>query len=198
MVQLICITGLDGAGKNTLINLLKEKLHSVAIANIWDAMDGNISAIPFKSKHDIDTYLCELTPDARLLFFAHALKYAVDKAIHSGKKYILLNAYYYKYFTTELVLGASPELISILIASFPKPDKIIYLELSVEEAANRKDKLSRYECGLNPSPDKSTFISFQLKVKEKWDEKDKAGWIILNALQTPTALLNECLKIILP
>jgi dTMP kinase len=163
MSRLICITGPDGAGKSTMIKLLSEKLESVAVSNIWDIMEGGITNVPFKSKKDVDDYLCELTPHSRLLFLAHALKYSTDKAISKGKEYVLLNGYYYKYFASELALGANEGRVNELIGFFPQADKVFYLEVSPEEAAKRKSRLSRYECGLVNEPSVKDFISFQYK-----------------------------------
>ncbi len=194
MPKLICITGIDGAGKNTLINLLEKELNSTYVSNIWDAMDGCITTIPFKSKKDIDNYLCELSPNSRTLFLAHALKYSVDRAINSGSEYVLLNAYFYKYFATEMQLGTDNELIKNLINYFPLPNHIFLLDISVNEAAKRKDRLSRYECGLVNNPTIFDFIEFQSKVKDKWDNFDYIGWTKLDATKTPKELLDVVLK----
>jgi hypothetical protein len=40
---------------------------------------------------------------------------------------------------------------------------VFYLEVSPEEAAIRKSRLSRYECGLVKVPSDKDFISFQYK-----------------------------------
>jgi thymidylate kinase len=104
--KIICITGMDGTGKSTLIKGLKEHLDSCYVATIWDLMASPVKGLPFKSKQEIDNFLCELSPDSRLLFLAHAMKYAIDKALLSSVNNILIDSYYYKYFASELALGA--------------------------------------------------------------------------------------------
>lgn len=196
MAELICITGIDGTGKSTLIKQLSKNLKSVAVASIWDIMDGGVSSFPFKSKKEIDNYLCELSPDSRLLFFSHALKYSIDIALKSKKKYILLNAYYYKYFATETALGANKKLIKLLITIFPFPQKVILLNLSIENAAKRKTHYSRYECGLARIPTKNKFLIFQKKTSDFWNALDKSGWHILDASLSPKELYKKSLEII--
>ncbi len=194
MAELVCITGMDGTGKNTLINKIASGTAPVYVANIWDLMDLEGAKLGFTSKKHIDDYLCELSPDSRLLFLAHALKYSVDKSIGSTAKTIILNAYYYKYFASELALGASPGLVQSLINGFPKPGKIFILELNAEKAAERKQKFSRYECGLSSQPDKNSFIEFQKKAAKYWSAFDLAVAARLNASLEPDQVYAGYLK----
>lgn len=196
MTKLICITGLDGVGKSTLVNGLKQQLESVVVSNIWDIMEGGVETVPFRSKRDIDNYLCELTPDSRLLFLAHALRFSIDKIMSSEKKYGILNAYYFKYFATELALGASKNMVNALLNDFPQPDSVFQIQLPIETAAQRKPYFSRYETGLMPKPDKEGFIHFQNKVQQEWDTFNKTSWHILNGDDSPDELIHEVLKTI--
>lgn len=194
MVKLICITGIDGVGKSTLVDLFSDKFPEAYISNIWDIMDGGIETVPFKSKQDIDNYLCELSPDSRLLFLAHALKYSVDKALDSGCDLVFLNGYYYKYFASELALGASTNLVDLLISTFPIPDYIFNLELPLTDIANRKPYFSRYECGLSKQPSKDYFIHFQKEALAQWKVFDADNWTDLSAKDSPEDLLKSILS----
>lgn len=194
MSRLICITGIDGAGKSTLVNNIEAKLSPVYIASVWDIL--NSATTLFSNKKDIDNYLCTLTADSRVLFLAHALKYSIDKALESGKEKILLNSYYYKYFAVELALGASEKLVLSLIKTFPQPDITIYLDISVEEAAERKKIISRYESGLIMYPEKDNFIAFQKTALNKWNYFEKTNWHTINTSAPPDQVLNETLKLI--
>ncbi len=196
MAKIICITGIDGAGKDTLLELLSENLKSVTIVDIWDILDQTNENQLFKSKKDIDDYLCSLSPDSRLLFLAHALKFSIDKALLSTNKYILLNAYYYKYFATELSLGASPELVKQLSKQFPDPDITFYLDVDVSITAERKKRFSRYECGLVENPNKSSFINAQTKAKEEWSLFDSSKMITIDASKSPEQIFVEVLNLI--
>ncbi len=198
MSKTICVTGIDGAGKNTLLELIAGNLKSFVIADIWDIMNRSNETQIFNTKKDIDNYLCSLSPDSRALFLAHALKYSVDKALETSAGYILLNAYYYKYFATEISLGADSGLIEDLMKIFPEPDIIFNLEIEAETAALRKKKFSRYECGMVLNPDIESFIKAQTKAKAKWEMFDKTKMISLDATKTPKLLLSEALNIIKP
>ncbi len=196
MQKTICVTGIDGSGKSTLVNALSNHFTSCHISNIWDLIESSIKGLPFKSKKDVDDYLCELTPDSRLLFLSHAIKYSYDTATKSDKSLIITNSYFYKYFATELALGAQNELVKSLQKSFPNPDIVIELVLPVEEAAKRKNKLSRYECGLTQNPNINSFIDFQTKALKEWHNFDRKNWHKIDATKSQGEILSEVLNII--
>ncbi|MBN1182876.1 MAG: hypothetical protein JXB49_11350 [Bacteroidales bacterium] len=193
MKKTICITGMDGTGKSTLIKSLAALYPSCYIATIWDLMTSQNKGIPFNSKKDIDDFLCGLTPDSRLLFLAHAMKYSIDKALESYCEVVIIDSYYYKYFAMEKALGANVRLIESLIESFPIPDIVLELVLPIDVAFERKTKFSNYECGL--FTDVSHFKSFQAKVFEAWEMYDRDGnWHMINARKNPDEVLAEARK----
>jgi len=173
---LLCVTGIDGAGKSTVCDFLNSNLHDCHISNIWDLMELDHVTIPFKSKLEVDNFLCHLTPDSRLLFLAHAMQYSVDKAFASGKQFIVANSYYYKYFATELALGANPQLVASLMQAFPQPQLVIELVVPPQTIVIRKKHYSRYECGLATTPNQDTFIAFQNKAMQHWYMYNKSDW----------------------
>ena len=196
MPKLICITGIDGAGKNTLIELLTNKLESVTVASIWDILDGENSKVPFKSKKEIDNYLCELSPNSRLLFLAHALKFSIDCALNSDKEFVILNAYIYKYIATELALGADKALVHFLLENFPTPDQTFFIDIGIKEAAKRKGNFSRYECGLSNTPNENNFLKFQSNSLNFWNAFNKNNWIKLNGIDTPENITQTIINTI--
>jgi len=192
----ICITGIDGTGKSTLIKGILNHFKNFYHASIWDLMTSGAKGLPFKSKSEIDQFLCSLTPDSRLLFLAHCMKYSTDKALESQKDSILIDSYHYKYFATEKALGASESLIQSLEIEFPEPDIVIELLLPVEIASQRKSKYSRYECGLDINPGITSFIEFQNAALNEWKRYDKTNWIRMDAQQPPEKMLEETFQII--
>jgi thymidylate kinase len=192
--RLICITGLDGTGKSTLIEGIRTHITSVYLSTIWDLMTDPVKGLPFKSKQQVDNFLCELTPDSRLFFLAHAMKYSIDKALKSRKENILIDSYYYKYFASELILGADSRMVDALQQVFPKPDFVFELVLPPEEAARRKSHFSRYECGLSKKPGMTQFLDFQKKVTFVWDLFDSNTWQRIDARMSSGNVLNETLK----
>lgn len=192
--RIICITGLDGIGKSTLIEGIKKHYASLYQSTIWDLMTNPVKGLPFKSKQEIDNFLCELTPDSRLFFLAHAMKYSIDKACSSDKENILIDSYYYKYFASELALGADKRMVIALQEAFPQPDYVIELVLPLEEVVKRKKQYSRYECGLSDQPGAGSFLAFQKKVMIAWNRFDTSDWRKIDATLSPDQVLNETLK----
>lgn len=192
----MCVTGPDGSGKSTLVEHLVHALPHAKEVTIWDALDNKDAAL-FSNKKEVDDYLCILSPDARILFLAHALKYAIDNASDAGIETIIVNAYYYKYFASELALGANQELTHTLATMFPTPDKTIFLSLSPEISASRKKYLSKYECGCREATPEN-FIDFQKKANVAFETYIQPDWHILNAKDTPEALKEQTLQIIAP
>jgi len=191
--QLICITGADGTGKTTVVKAIAEKYPDAYVAGIWDLLDDQ-QGVLFRSKRDIDGYLCGLTPDSRLLFLAHAMKYSTEKAVRSGAGIILLNAYWYKYFATESALGANFGLVKSLAESFPTPGKVIRLTLPVRIAAQRKEHYSMYECGATGLNAVSDFIRFQDSVTPYWQKFENKNWISIDASQPVEAVVRQTLE----
>lgn len=189
--KMIVITGTDGSGKSTLIDALVESGIKAEVLSIWDALDESL----FATKKDVDNYLCRLSPNARLLFLAHALLQSLEKAEQSSEKTVLFNGYYYKYFASEIALGASSDLVDKLMLLFPVPDLVINLEVDVELAISRKQKLSQYECGAQ-LPSKSSFIAFQKLATENWIRFNQSSWGIVNGNLSKVEVLENSLKLI--
>ncbi|UKN00245.1 hypothetical protein K6119_10920 [Paracrocinitomix mangrovi] len=191
MQKLIVVTGKDGSGKSTLVDGIAQLYPEFHVASIWDAMKFGL----FQSKKDIDDYLCKLSADARLLFLSHALEQSIEIAKESKADTVLMNAYYYKYFASELTLGASENLVKSLIEFFPKADLVINLEIEEELALSRKQSLSKYECGVQEQSDKA-FLSFQKLAGKQWSFFDQSTWYNINAISSIEEIKNKALEII--
>lgn len=174
---------MDGAGKSSVIRALLKTDSSFAEASIWDPFDNNL----FNSAKEIDEYLCSLSPNSRLLFLTHALLQSIH-LVPKDQSVVIYNSYYYKYFATEMALGASDQLIQELIKYFPKPDLVIELKSNVAVAADRKSRFSRYECGLQEAS-KENFIQFQSAVEKRWDSYKRADWI---SIPDETSIMERC------
>lgn len=192
--KIICITGTDGSGKSTLIHNLKNSFPTSMEATIWDAMFDSAEAV-FSDKKKVDQYICSLDADSRLLFLAHAILFSVNKALRSDKEIIFLNAYYYKYFSSEMASCASKDLVASLISIFPKPDLIFYLDAPLDVRAERKEFFSKYECG-GTKPNKENFIAFQNKTNPLFNDFIESDWIRLDTTQSKEELTAKCIEII--
>lgn len=195
MRKIICITGPDGSGKSSLISSLTNENEYFYVASVWDILKDDVTGILFSSKMNVDEYLCSLTPDSRLLFLAHAMKYSIDKALNA-QKHIVIDSYYYKYFASELALGASNELVQSLKALFIEPQVTIFLQADPSVTVARKAVYSRYECGLLCTPNEQAFFDFQFKTHEYWNLFISQNWHIINAHKPEGEVLNEVLRIV--
>ena len=191
MMKMIAITGADGTGKSTLCKNLCAKYPNFKEVSIWDAMDESL----FQTKKEIDAYLCSLSANARLLFLSHALIQALDKAKKSGAEVLLLNGFYYKYFASEIALGADLALVKSMIEILPKPNLVIELSINSDVSFTRKDKLSRYECGLE-SPSSETFTAFQEKVLNAFQIYDRSDWKLISSELSMEEVFNQADKLI--
>jgi len=179
MPRLICIAGPDGSGKTTQLTKLAEHFafdnrHKVAAVTIWDMLlDPEFRPlVGFSSPKQVDQYLGALSSEARSLFLFHCLKQALSMAIDKNTDVCLINAYWYKYYATEIAHGAKPELLKLLAEQlFPEPELTFYLELSPEESYIRKGEsmLSSYETGFAEPKNKESFVAFQKVAQAELD-----------------------------
>ncbi|WP_028479705.1 aminotransferase class III-fold pyridoxal phosphate-dependent enzyme [Nocardia sp. CNY236] len=195
--RLICLAGGDGSGKTTQVARIAAEFeaqgHSVAAVTIWDAfLDPKVSSkIPWDSPADIYGYLQLLTPLSRAHFLFHAMQLSLDLAASRGADIILANAYWYKYYATEVAHGGDPALLRSLTAGFPEPDRTFYLAVRPQDALGRKQLRSDYESGYG---DEESFLAFQQRSHEALDAlSDELGWIRLDGTAAPAEVTRAVL-----
>lgn len=161
--KLVCVTGIDGSGKSTLIAELKKEFPKARVVTIWDMMrNPDFSKVSlFRESKDVDTYLSLLKPPARTFFLFHCMSEAIQSALKENHDLILIDAYWYKYGASEIASGGSPSLILNMGEAFPKPDFIFFLDLDSSDALARKGQYSGYECGYHPERAAEGFVNFQ-------------------------------------
>ena len=187
----ICVAGGDGSGKTTqiarLASVFEAKGHKVAAVTIWDAfVDPAVaSKLPFARPSDIYTYLKLLGPVSRTHFLFHALHLALERARSRRPDVLLLNAYWYKYFATEVAHGGDPVLLRRLAAGFPEPDRTFYLVVSPQHALSRKSQRSDYESGYGQ--DEQTFLAFQRRAHDALGAlAAELSWVELDGRSSPS------------
>lgn len=197
-MRFVCITGPDGAGKTTQIVKLAERLErqgklAVRCVTIWDLLldPATKHHVPFRSPAEVDRYLEILGPTSRALFLFHCLYQAMDLARKKSPDVCLVNAYWYKYYATEVAHGADPQLLMRMAQVFEEPEVTLYLRVSPEVAFARKAALSGYETGFAQPRSKEAFLAFQERSLRALDEvASKRSWIRLDGSE-PAELLSE-------
>ncbi|MET9024549.1 aminotransferase class III-fold pyridoxal phosphate-dependent enzyme [Nocardia sp. NPDC004168] len=195
--RLICLAGGDGSGKTTQVARIAAEFeaqgHSVAAVTIWDAfLDPKVSSkLPWGSPAEIYGYLQMLTPLSRAHFLFHAMQLALDLAAERGADIVLANAYWYKYYATEVAHGGDPAVLRSLAAGFPEPDRTFYLAVRPQDALSRKRLRSDYESGYG---DEESFLAFQQRSHEALDAlSDELGWIRLDGTAAQAEITSAVL-----
>lgn len=180
----IAITGLDGSGKSTQVELLKNNLlkknKRVAVTSIWDGL------VPFfqGGLHRLSLADClkSLTPDGRASLMMSSLLEAEKKSQNLQVDYLLWDAHKYKYSATEIILGADTQIINFFSQQIKDPTVCFSLHLTPEKSFARKtlDKVTSYECGLKEI-NKNNFISFQEKTHSVFAKILPIDTIFINA-----------------
>lgn len=175
--QWICITGTDGAGKSSLIELLVQEQtlfegKKVKEVTIWDLfyLPKEEQHLSISSKQAVDLYLKSLSPQSRTFFLLHCFAQALEIARREAVDLAFVNAYWYKYLATEVAYDGNLEHRLSLVASFPKPDFVFSLGVSVQTASQRKERYSAFESGFPAVVDSSSFASFQHKVQAAYQQ----------------------------
>jgi hypothetical protein len=108
---------------------------------------------------------------------------------------LVLNAYWYKYFATEIAHGGDPVALRAITSPFPVPDVTFQLVLPLAEAARRKGVFSGYESGFGPAPTQEAFETFQPPAVAAMDLlASEFGWTIISGEQTEEEMLNQVLE----
>ncbi|MBF6463165.1 aminotransferase class III-fold pyridoxal phosphate-dependent enzyme [Nocardia puris] len=196
--RLICIAGGDGSGKTTQIARLAAEFeaqgHSVAAVTIWDAfLDPKVSSkLPFGNPSEVYAYLKVLSPLSRAHFLFHAMQLSFDLAADRGADTVLANAYWYKYYATEVAHGGDPQVLRKLAAGFPEPDRTFYLTVSPQDALGRKQLRSDYESGYG---DEQVFLDFQERSHAALEDlAAEFAWVRLDGTQPQADITKAMLE----
>lgn len=198
--KLIVVTGPDGSGKTTQITRLAELLerggkHRAAAVTIWDLLlDPSCrGTLLFEEPAHVDRYLAILHPTSRALFLYSCFHEALVLARRRQADVLLVNAYWYKYYATEVAHGGDRALLRDLARFFPEPDLTFYLKVPPEEAFARKAELSGYESGFARERTREAFVAFQRTAHAELDRlADELRWLPLDG-RAPAAELSRLL-----
>jgi hypothetical protein len=199
---IFCVTGIDGCGKSTHLQLLADRLAATgggrtAPLSVWEiAHSPRYQVHPFiADRAAVHRYLGTLHRGPRLLFVLHGLLESLELAgevapppnpaapslIATPPSLILANGYWHKYVFTEHLHGEDLDWLRLLCRRFPVPRRTVLLDLSPEAAFERKPGITPYECGFQP-PGRDTFVAFQARLRTLFlAEAARAGWPVIDA-----------------
>jgi len=151
--RLIVVEGLDGSGKSTQMEMLKEELEAKGLKVVittWNSSDMVSEAIKAAKKSQ------ELTPKTFSLLHASDLADRLDKvilpALQEGS-IVLADRWFFTALARDRVRGMDAKWLRKLYGFAPKPDLTLYYKLPVETAIGRV--LARSEGRLGLSEDYS-------------------------------------------
>lgn len=208
--MLIAFAGIDGAGKSTQVNRVQEWLNDEGweseIVDRWDILDERkFPECRFirSSREEVRVCNSEMEGIGRAMFLFWTMSLVLHKVINRDPSRVyLLDSYWMKHAVAEIEFGCDPAWIEATVKALPPADVTIYLDITPEEALNRKLDLTPYECARNPDLSTEDFLKHQAKLRQglqRW--ANDYGWDVVSSLQEPehvTEQIVACLKTRLP
>ncbi|ORX52600.1 hypothetical protein BCR36DRAFT_324539 [Piromyces finnis] len=183
----ILLEGCDRSGKTTqaqlLLQSLKDKGQNVEFAR-FPERSSEIGKV-------IDQYLKSTTNEKNLksmhlLFTANRWELMEDivKKIKKGTTYVI-DRYAYSGIVYSMANGLDKEWCIRMESNLPKPDIVLFLDLSVEDAAKRGEYgKERYEKK-----------AFQQKVRDNYHQLIEDNWKVIDATQTKEEIAKQLLDL---
>lgn len=180
--------GIDGVGKTTQINLLEKYLNDTE-------QSCNVIRQPLMTPLGtlIRQYLKEDQTKGRdpikmaLMFAANRVEMdeVITKCEQDGIRYILHDR---SYLSNLAYSNLDPTWFYLMEKYSPKPDILIYLDMDVQEAYARSDKMEYYE---NLGFLKSVKQRYQEAIKEWKDERSPERLVHLKIKNEPPEVVHE-------
>lgn len=212
MSKLIVIEGIDGSGKTTVAQLLRNRLGEKAYFLSKKSMEANID-FQKQFMSEIKPILWERKPtepiseiDEESWLYLHILWYhMLQKFVINNKiknyEYVIMDGWYYKFLARHFVnRKMETSTAEFLVKRLLQPDKIFLLNVSPEICFNRKGQIKASECGVHEKGKKT-----ELAINDfcEYQEKVYAAYIrilngselsIIDASQTIENVLDGIIK----
>jgi dTMP kinase len=206
--MLIAVVGTDGAGKSTVTARTAEVLeshgHTVAHIDRWHIVDNPAyPATRFMRPDVADTRQCvaEMPNPSRFLFLMWSISMALlgGRTPGSGSSDVqMLDGYWMKHAASEVVYGLDRSWVESVVSALPVADVVIYLRISPEDTWRRKNgssSLVPYECGMDPSCSRASFLRHQQAILALLDDwASTRRWVTVDAAQPLPDVLDEVVR----
>ncbi|MFE7576917.1 dTMP kinase [Streptomyces sp. NPDC057521] len=215
--RLIALEGIDGSGKSTLARSLYDRLNAtgvsaVLVSKTTTQVDGEPDLTEYLEQVNTAVYRRKATVgqacgDAYWLFALAAWYSLQDElvirpALRDGKCVIMDNAYYKIIARYAVGQGLSMPLITSVFSQLTKPDAVLLLSLSSQEALRRKGDFTLLEAGRSGTAAQD-FVDYQDSVaqalrdlvEDSWSVLDVAGKEAADVLDEATACVEASFSV---
>ncbi|ALS36064.1 dTMP kinase [Enterococcus rotai] len=197
----IGIEGNDGAGKSSVIKLLKKYYISKGYKVLVVRFNMSYITLPAIKEGKKRLYSCEVNSLLHYLSIKDQYERYVSK--FKKRKYIIIwDRYIYSVCSRGVVRGMGTTLLSFILKSTPPLDIIIYLDIDPNLALKRLNgNVNFWESGLDIYLNKKkeiAFIKFQKNVREESLKlfSEVNSCYVIDADEEKTILLKKIVKII--
>ena len=167
----LAIEGTDGAGKSTLAKTIAERLSKrgitiALVASGMEAIDKAISELKNSGKYDMRAHFFLALANSIVTYNDH-----ISPAEHDFSSTVFIfDRYFYTTVAYNAALGLDYTWCSEAAKAIPRPHKVIYCDLPVEKAAQRKKRYEEIETGFSSGGDeKASFYKYQSAVKDVYE-----------------------------
>lgn len=202
--MLINIVGIDGVGKSTQTNLLKEWIKNnykvkVRIVSKWDLLTRRLypecSFIKCTREELGSFYYPRLKGYSRAIFIFWMTSLPFCKFPPEKNEIVIVDSYWHKHLVTEKLLGIDETWIQNLCRFFPNPDISILIDMRPEEVLKLGHRIKPYEAGIDFSCSRQSFLKHQESMrKELFKLAEKERWIVIEGANKNLMQIFEEIK----
>jgi thymidylate kinase len=200
---IVAIIGADGAGKSTVSRAVGRALGDRArVVDRWDIVgnpDYPVTGFLKDDSRQARSGSVRMAPHSRFLFLVWAsVSSLVDWKPQAADPVVILDGYWMKHAASEIAYGLDQSWVEQVVAGLPGVDVAVYLRSDPETSWDRMGgRAVPYECALDPTCAKPSFIAHQRKIHAVLDQwAARAGWLTVDTRQPLDAVVGDVVRAI--